>query len=386
MFSIALSQDSKSIRKDIEKRNQELTNLRNEISEVEGNIVNKTKEAITTTEMLINIENKINLTEKLIRSLKREERMMGELIQITKDKMYLKENNLEELRNQISQRALYLYKYGRPSISETILTSSNWNELIYKIKYLNIVIKEEEEIIDNIENTVSDMKIEKENYQIALKNKKQLRNEHQNESKKLSSDKKKRKKLLNKIESDRSILQKELDQKQKMAKQVENLIISLQKDENEMKRREIELAKIRAEKKKATVGNFATLRGRMPWPIPGKVVTHFGTQRNPKLNTVTENSGIDILVDPETPIEAVLDGMVTTVTFLRGYGNLIIIDHGESYFTVYANVNNILVNENDYVQQYTPLAYSLSNNNDKVKFHFEIWGNKQKLDPEKWLK
>ncbi len=386
IFSITISQDdSHTIREDIQKRNIELENIKKEISNVEEQIISNTKKEISTTEKLIDLENKIGLTEKLIRSLKREERYMGELIQLSMNKTNVKENRLNALREQMKKRAIYLYKYGRPTLTETVLTSRNWNELIYRIKYLRIVLENEKEIIEEIETTLIGLNREKRNYQSALNNKKSLRKEHQRESKILAIDKGKRKEYLQAIQSDRVLLEKELIRKQKIAQEIENILLKLQKDESEMKRRELELAKIRAEQKKATAGNFASLKGRMPWPVKGKIVTHFGKQHNKVLNTVTENSGIDISAAPKSQVLAVLDGVVTTVTFLRGYGNLIIIDHGGGYFSVYANVENIMVQENDYVQQYSNIATVSTIKGEGTRLHFEIWGNKQKLDPEKWL-
>ena len=76
--------------------------------------------------------------------------------------------------------------------------------------------------------------------------------------------------------------------------------------------------------------------------------------------------------------------MLSTITYLRGYGNLIIIDHGSGYFSVYANIEKIQYTENEYVQQYS--IYIQNNNKQEFnKFHFEIWGNNTKLNPEKWL-
>ena len=155
----------------------------------------------------------------------------------------------------------------------------------------------------------------------SLNKKKRLRNEHQIESKKIDKDKKKKNDYLAQIKKDRTKLQTELKEKQNLFKEIETLISKLQNDENEMKKREKELAKIRSEKKKSTIGNFASLKGKMPWPVEGKIIAHFGEQKNLELNTVTENSGIDIKVMPGTAVEAILDGMITTITYLRGYIN-----------------------------------------------------------------
>ena len=82
-----------------------------------------------------------------------------------------------------------------------------------------------------------------------------------------------------------------------MISQIKNLIKQLYADKKETKKREEELAKIRTQKNKATSGNFAKMKGKLNWPVKGKVVGKFGNVRNEKLNTITENLGIDILTD-----------------------------------------------------------------------------------------
>ena len=322
----------------------------------------------------------------LIKSLKKEERYMGELIEMTKTSISKKESYMLIIREQMSKRAIHIYKNGIPSLAETILTSKNWNEIIYRTKYLKVITEYEKQMISEIKTILNELNFEKTNYESALNKKKRLRNEHQIESKKLDKDKKKKNDYLAQIKKDRTKLQTELKEKQNLFKEIETLISKLQNDENEMKKREKELAKIRSEKKKSTIGNFASLKGKMPWPVEGKIIAHFGEQKNLELNTVTENSGIDIKVMPGTAVEAILDGMITTITYLRGYGNLIIIDHGGGYFSVYANIEKISFAENDYIQQYDILGYIPDDKNNQSRLHFEIWGNNIKLDPEKWLK
>ena len=378
--------NSKEIRADIENQNIELNKLRKEIIAVEKNLNSKIKQAISTTEILINLENKILLTQKLIKSLKKEELYIGELIEITKKNVSKKESYLSTIREQMSRRVIHIYKNGVPSLAEIILTSKNWNEIIYRTKYLKVITEYEKEMIDEIEITLNELNYEKENFESGLNKKKSIRQEHQRESKKLDNDKKKKNILLTKIKKDQEKLKKELTKKQKLIKDIETLITKLQNDEKAIKKREAKLAKIRSEKQKATVGNFSSLKGKMPWPVEGKIIAHFGKQRNPELNTITENSGIDIQVTSGTPVEAILDGVLTTVTYIRGYGNLIIIDHGDGYFSVYANIEKIQYTENDYIQQYDIIGYIPKSDNDKSKLHFEIWGKNVKLNPEKWLK
>ncbi|MBC8214186.1 MAG: peptidoglycan DD-metalloendopeptidase family protein [Candidatus Marinimicrobia bacterium] len=387
LFSFISGQkSSKEIQKDIDARNSELNSLRKEIQNVEKNIISKTNEAISTTEKLLDLEQKINLTEKLIKSLTREERFVSEQIYNLESEIQAKQKHLRELKLKLEKRVIHLYKNGRPSLLETILLSDNWNDLTYRTKYLSILSDAEQKLSEDIQKAIVGLEDKNNNYKVELNRKRELRREKQSESSNLEKDKKTRKRYLKEIEEDKNRLENELSNKKKMITEIEGLIGKLLKDKNESKRREVELARKRAEQHKATSGNFASQKKKLPWPVQGKVITHFGNQRNNRLNTITENTGIDIKATEGAKVSAVLDGMITTITYLRGFGNLIIVDHGGGYLSVYAHIDNIIVHENDYVQQGDVLA-EVSNYGslDGSKLHFEIWGNKQKLDPEKWL-
>ena len=132
------------------------------------------------------------------------------------------------------------------------------------------------------------------------------------------------------------------------------------------------------------------MKGRLNWPAEGKIVTKFGKNINSKLNTVTENIGINIETENNNSVYSVLDGEISIVSFLRGYGNYIVIRHGEGYFTVYANLKNITVQQGEYVNSNVKLA-EVDESNDlnvskKNYMHFEIWKDETKLNPEIWLK
>ena len=80
-----------------------------------------------------------------------------------------------------------------------------------------------------------------------------------------------------------------------------------------------------------------------------------------------------------------MDGVVSTIAYIRGHGNIIIIDHGDGFNTVYANIENITIKENDYVQTGNIIAEVSQKNSTNNTLHFEIWGNQKKINPETWL-
>ena len=124
---MAGEKSSKDIQQDIDSRKTDLKSLRKEISEIEDRLHLKNKEVISSTEILLSLENKIILTEKLIRSLNKEEQYINELIQATENQIREMETKLTKLKNQLTQRLQYLYVHGRPTILETVLLAEDLN-------------------------------------------------------------------------------------------------------------------------------------------------------------------------------------------------------------------------------------------------------------------
>ena len=377
---------SKDIQKDIDSRKTELQSLRNEIKDIEDRLHRKNKEAISNTEILLSLENKITLTEKLIRSLNKEERYINGLIQTTEKQIREMETLLAKLKKQLTQRLQYLYVHGRPTILETVLLAEDWNNAIYRIKYLDVLAEYEKILRQEMKQTLAELSDEKIKLVIERNRKTSLLNEKKNEGSNLERDKQERKNILASINRDKGKLEESRSTKTQIISEMEALIKKLYSDKAAMKKREEELARIRAERNKATTGNFAKMKGKLPWPVQGPIISKFGTSRNPNTGVVIENVGIDIQANNGTYVKSVLDGVVSTITYIRGHGNIIIIDHGGGFSTVYAQIDKITVHENEYVQKGNAIASVVKAEDGSVsKLHFEVWGNQNKLNPEIWL-
>ncbi len=387
LISVSFTERSSSdSQKDIDSKKDKIFTLRQEIEDVEKGIIKKTQEAISTTEILIDLESKITLTEKLIRSLAREERFVASMIYDTQERIKRKKAYLTGLKEKLTLRLQHLYKHGKSSFLKTIISADNWNEAIYRIKYLDILTKHELELRKELQNTITELDLEEKKLARELTKNRRIRSDKEIENSRLETDKKRRKKYLNKVNNQKSTLEDNLKQKQRMIAEIESLINKLFNDKSSMKKREDELVRIRAMQNRATSGNFAKMKGKLPWPVQGKIISRFGNQKNRKLNTITENVGIEIQAAVGTPVITVLDGVISIITYIRGHGNIIIVDHGGGFSTVYAQIENIQVNENEYIQAGDRLAKIASNGTSKNgKLHFEVWGNQQKLNPEHWL-
>jgi murein DD-endopeptidase MepM/ murein hydrolase activator NlpD len=156
------------------------------------------------------------------------------------------------------------------------------------------------------------------------------------------------------------------------------------------RRRQAEAQKARAEGRPVTpyTGDFARGEGALDWPARGDVIGHFGPERHPRHNVVIPNNGIDISVPIGTAVRAVAKGKVDYVANDYGtYGQMIIINHGDSYYTLYAHLSDVAVSVGQEVNSGQTIGSSGDSGSLKGPIlHFEVRRGATALNPESWLK
>lgn len=124
----------------------------------------------------------------------------------------------------------------------------------------------------------------------------------------------------------------------------------------------------------------------LPWPTSSRKILHgYGAYKSPETGSTLDNPGIDIATPVGSSVRAVAAGTVSSVTWLPGFGSLVIIDHGNGIRTVYANLSSVAVGKGAKVKAGTPLGAS-GENIDGASVHFEVWHGKARQDPRRYLK
>lgn len=131
---------------------------------------------------------------------------------------------------------------------------------------------------------------------------------------------------------------------------------------------------------------LSMLKGLLPWPVSGRVVGKFGLQKNAELATVTENPGIELAASPDAEVLSVAEGRVSSVSWLRGFGNVCIVEHPGSFYTVYARLGQVRVAANEMLKPGQSIGYpGFDPAAEDYRVHFEVWSGRDKKDPLEWL-
>jgi murein hydrolase activator len=131
---------------------------------------------------------------------------------------------------------------------------------------------------------------------------------------------------------------------------------------------------------------FDKFRGLLPWPVPGKILVPFGAQKNARFETLVPHPGIDLAVTEGEPIRAVHDGVVAFSDWFKGFGNLLVVEHGGGFMSVYAHASERLVATGDKVTEGQVIARAGDTGSlDGAKLYFEIIKDGKAENPVSWL-
>ncbi len=128
------------------------------------------------------------------------------------------------------------------------------------------------------------------------------------------------------------------------------------------------------------------IRGTLPWPADGKVVSFFGRQKHPTFNTYVQRKGIEIRTTEGSLIHAVMAGSVVYADWLKGYGLVIILDHANGFFSLYAHASKILARAGEQVVEGQPIGETGDTGMiGENTLYFELREGAEPVDPLHWL-
>lgn len=424
-FSLLLGQRTS----DIQSKRQELNKIRQEIEQLDKKLKEMLHKEKQNLSVIDDYDHQVKLIQSLIKKLEEEENKLNSEIKIRENELRLAENELNDLRNEYEKNIVNLYKHGRKNPLELLLTSQSVNQALLRYKYLEKFTEDRKRRIELINKKAAEVEVERKNLLFALNEKEALKKEKTLEENQLKNKITEKRTLISALRKNRELLAKDLERKKQSAQQIaeiiNNLIEQQRREEIAARQRELERKRqqqILDQKKSETTqkpfeqkrsdvtqksnqkvdktmseqeyqkifestpqfSSFSKMKGNLPWPVNGKIINRFGEQRNPYLNTITLNFGIDIATTYGSPVRAIADGKVSIVHWLPGYGNIVIITHSEGYRTVYAYLSEVNVQEGQIVKRGDIIAKSGESLSGEM-VHLEIWKEREKQNPENWL-
>ncbi len=290
----------------------------------------------------------------------------------TNDNLLLLKREKAELRKRLLERLRAIYHLrGVNKVRASFLYNSTVDEDIGNRKKLMAIIMDADmELIESVSKNLSAIESEKLRLTGLKREKEKARSVFRRQKIKADTERLKKKRFLSSMRREKKRLKSLLDELKGAATNLTGLIKDLKKNGPV----------------EAVAKGFALMKGKLPKPIDGSVISSYGRVKHPQYGTVTFNNGIVIKAELGRPVKSVHDGRVAYVGELKGYGQVVILEHEGGYYTLFGHLYKVLVKRGEAVKKGFELGlvgdYGLS---DVSGLYFEVRQGGVPRDPVSWF-
>ena len=308
------------------------------------------------------IDRQLDVLEKMLETQREQEDSLRRSIKRLKRDIDSLQTDLTYKQTVLKTYLVRLYKYGEPNLLEIILQGRNPYESYRRAKIYNFILTKEKRLYEQVSSDLKELKKKKELLRQQLVEVTKIEKDITYRRNQLARKKREKRALLKKIKNREELKKYRIKRLELAKKRLEKLLNKIEK----------------RPRKRVYVSKSKTYI----WPVRGRVISKFGVVVHPKYGTKVNNIGIDIKAKPGAEVVASRDGVVVYSGPFITYRGVVILEHGKVY-TVYANLNKILVKKGQVVNQGEVIG-ELSPYDPVL--HFEIRVRGRAVNPLKYLR
>ncbi|MBI5709740.1 MAG: peptidoglycan DD-metalloendopeptidase family protein [Candidatus Eisenbacteria bacterium] len=335
--------------------------------------------------MLKRTERELNLTRRRLRLLQQHRAKLDQQIDVTQTSLERTVVSLEQQKGRLARRLRNMYKAGASRDLEFLLSTRSFAQLLARWDFVVMVAEQDRLLLEDIQGKKEQVEADQQQLVSNRSEVEQNARETERQNRKLDTLRRQRAGTVQQIRTQRQTYEAAAAELEKAARDIQRLLARLEARRREEEQR----ARAQGRQPEPYTGDFARGRGQLDWPVRGDLVGRFGPEKHPRFGTVTLNNGVDIEAPAGTPVRAVAKGRVDYTSDDYGsFGQIVIVNHGDGYYTLYMHLSEILAQQGLEVQSGQVLG-RVGDSGTSLKgtvLHFEVRKGGSALDPEDWLK
>jgi septal ring factor EnvC (AmiA/AmiB activator) len=275
----------------------------------------------------------------------------------------------------MAKRMVALYKLNWLGKFQLVASATSLNELLQRKTAIARILAYDEKVMSQIMDNRRSLEIMRSQLRAQRDEKRRRAEQYQQEIDQMAAERTKRSKLLAYVRKEMSAQQASVESLKQAALELDEKIQNLGVGVTGTAADEYFEDK-----------PFQAYKGLLKMPVKGKIVSLFGKFKNTRYDVLNFRSGIEIQTERGEPIQAVYRGKILYADWFKGFGNMIIIDHGNSYYTVYAHIEEVFKTAGDVVESGEVMAtVGDTGSMTGPKLYFEVRHHGKPLDPMQWL-
>lgn len=336
------------------------------------------------------IEKSLHEKETSLNSLGRDLKGVENALGRTQSEIESVKADAERKKGQIRLRLAALYKTGDAGNVRMFFSSESFPQMTENLRYMNSVLQNDKKLFADYNARIERLALLKGTLEKDAARKERIKADIEVKKQEIVEEKKKKAAHLLKVREDRQSYQASLRELQANARRLQAMVERLEARSRKSYSKKADkksVAKDSHSSPSVPDKGFGALRGRLSIPVKGEVVGTFGRHKHPEFNAFTVSNGISIAAPAGTDIHAVSDGQVIFADYFKGYGNMVIVDHGGGFFSLYGHAAKIMkrvgatVSRNDVVASVGDVDSTRG-----PMLYFEIRYQGKPVDPSPWFR
>ena len=388
--------------KKIDVAKEDLSDLHEKIDALKKELDSKQEAHKDATDALKDSETAISSANKKLREINQKQNKNKNTLSTLKKQSLTLNDSLSEQQQKLSSLLRQQYMHGNQSYTQLILQNKNPSDIARDVKYFSYIAKQHAAVIDDMQGNLQKVKDLNNKTAAALQEVAELKTKQEAENKTLEQQKKQKSKvvktLINEISAQRGEIKKLSRDEKNLSNLVERLAKIIPKkikkpvkkpkksttsiDNNDEKSKQVVASVDETPSNDYAGSNFSALKGKLRLPARGELMNRFGSKRE---DTGISWKGLFIRAAEGADVKTVASGRVVFADWMRGFGNLIIVDHGNGYMSLYGNNQALLKNVGEEVSAGDAIAaVGNSGGNESNGVYYELRRNSQPFDPLSW--
>lgn len=362
---------------------KELDELRGRIEALQRDLERSEESRAEASDALRESERAISRTNRRLYQIAQQRRELNSDLARLKEQAHEIEQRIDKERDHLGNLIYRQYVAGQPESLRLMLNRQDPNETARQLHYLSYISRARAELITSLRGNLETLNEVTQKTTRKSADLRALESEEAKQKRSLVDDKADRKKVFSRVSSEIARQRKEIStlkrDEQRLAKLLDRLA-----EEAERRRKSTGLRNNQLPDASADASAFRKLKGQLRLPVIGELMNRFGGQRQ---DSGMSWKGLFIAAKSGQEVKAIASGEVVYADWLRGFGNLLILDHGGGYMSLYGNNESLLRQAGDKLRAGDTIAsVGNSGGNPDSGLYFELRYKGRPFDPMPWVR
>jgi septal ring factor EnvC (AmiA/AmiB activator) len=373
---------------------KQLQGIKKEIREKKRLITKTTRVESAVSSELAKIDMSLRSKERSLFDLNKEMESAEKGLEKTRSEIDSVVKDVETRKKLIQSRLVSVYKAGEVGNIRFLFSSETLPQMLENLRYMKALLENDRQLVADYNERIGKLKELKASMEQDVRHKENLKQSIVLKKKEIEAEKENKASFLLKVREDKKTYIASLQELETNSRRLQSIVEKLEAARRKRYTAKTRSHSVQSDRKGGTTfvppstsTGFGAQKGRLSFPTQGRIVGSFGRHKHPEFNSYTISNGISIAAPIGADVRSIYSGSVVFSGYFKGYGNMVIVDHGDGFFSLYAHNSKVYKRVGSNVEKNELLA-SVGDVDSPggSSLYFEIRYQGKPIDPAPWVR